>query len=115
MCISAEHSNIKLSEYLISKGASLKNGPLATATLNGNIDIVKLLIQHGADPNDRNHDHTALGGAIMKGDKEMVKFLISKGADINRKDNWDITPLSLAIMEKQTEIIEVLKLAGGKE
>lgn len=47
------------------------------------IDIVILLVNHGADINIKNnHDDSALSEAAYSSDTRVVKFLLSKGADI---------------------------------
>lgn len=68
--------------------------PLSTAALYGNLEIVKLLIEHGAgiDRGKENGDRTPLIEASAQGHAEVVKYLISKGADVNGKSGG-VTPL----------------------
>ena len=48
---------------------------------NNDIEIVKLLIENGADVNAKNEDgETALHLANRKGYLDIVKYLIAKGA-----------------------------------
>ena len=55
------------------------------AVLSGNIDIVRLLLHHGANvrfPSDFQKP-TPLDFAILRGNVEMVKLLIDSGADVS--------------------------------
>ena len=53
----------------------------------GHIDVMRILIDKGADVNAKNKNGaTALILAADKGNAEIVSFLIDKGADVNAKD-----------------------------
>ena len=52
---------------------------LHAASENGHLDIVKLLIEHGADINYKS-EYSALELAIMAEHDEVVKYLLTKGA-----------------------------------
>jgi len=64
---------------------------LHLAAENGDLDIVKLLVKHGADINVVDSDgNTPLALTAFKGWLEIVHFLIENGADVNIKnDNGD--------------------------
>lgn len=56
--------------------------PLAWATMHGNPDAVRLLLDAKADANGRNGDgSTALHGAVFTGQAEILKLLLARGAD----------------------------------
>ena len=62
--------------------------PLYSAANKGYLEIVKLLIENGADINKSNNDGwTPLYSAADKGHLEVVKLLIENGADINKSNN----------------------------
>lgn len=83
------------------------------------LEMVKLLIAHGADVNQRNfRGATALMGAACGRDVSVVKYLIEKGADVNARDSDGTTALMCADDERRMfdrqerdEIIQVLKRA----
>lgn len=80
------------------------------------INLVKLLIENGADVNafTRGGDLTALHLAAFWGQTEIVKLLINNGAIINTKLNdyiskhLDNTPLGFAFTQKHFEIAQIL-------
>lgn len=64
-----------------------KNGwtPLTLAIGSGCENMVKYLVDHGADPNERHPDFnfTPLHIAVLTNQKNIVEYLIDKGADFN--------------------------------
>jgi len=78
---------------------------LMKASINGCLEIVKILIQAGADVNAKNNcGQTALFCASAP---EVVKSLIQARADVNAKDSYGHTALSSAdSLEKMTILIQ---------
>lgn len=94
--------NINEVKRLISEGADI-NGrkyaktALMEASINGHLDIVKILLNSGADINLEDWDgRTALMFPALNGHKDIVIELINKGADLNKKDNDGETALMKA-------------------
>ncbi len=84
--------------YYIGSGAPLKN-----AAAGGHIEIVRLLLEHGADPNlpeegiaPRGH---ALHSAVYRGHIEIVKLLLDHGAYPNVEVESSADTLSAALGE----------------
>ena len=57
--------------------------PLEKAQEEGNLDLIKALLEGGADVNKRSHFGTPLEKACLEGNIELVKLLISHNANIN--------------------------------
>ncbi|KAE9556622.1 hypothetical protein FO519_000028 [Halicephalobus sp. NKZ332] len=76
-----------------------KTTPLHYACMAGNIEMVKLLIEHEAnvDAIQRTTHATPLHFACQSGDEEIVKFLLDKGADPDKKDSYSNTSLHYAV------------------
>lgn len=71
----------------------------------GHIDIVKLLVENGADVNAPSRtNQKALVDATLNGHYEVIKYLIEHGADVKAKDNRNRTLLKIA---KQTGLTNV--------
>ena len=85
---------------------------LIWASCKGDLEIVKLLVESGADIDAKDNDGwTALMRASWRGYSEIVQYLVEIGADINIKNEDGKTALDLADTE---EIKEILRKAGDK-
>ena len=75
------HSGIPKShaEYF----AHLRNAPIINAAIHGNLELVHILLEYGADPNWCCCSCvTALHEAILKGHTDVVGLLLANGADV---------------------------------
>ncbi len=68
------------------------------AAKEGQREIVKLLVEKGADVNAKDNDgQTVLHRAAYERNLDVVKWLVEeKGADVNAKDNNGKTPVNLS-------------------
>ena len=91
-----------------------KQNLLMIAAFNGNIELVRFLLDKGLDINLQDiYGQTALMFAIDNSDNiKMVRFLVENGANINLKDNNDKTAIIIAIENKYKEISDYLKESG---
>src|SRR4029079_5059299 len=83
---------------------------LMRAAFSGDIELVKLLLAHGADPHIVSKDNettwmAAVGTGFINGYSkgrspaerlEVVKLLVQLGQDVNAGDNYGITPTKVA-------------------
>lgn len=88
---------------------------LNAAAGDGNIEIVKLLLDNGADINgvDLMLGWTPLMSAANDGHNEIVKLLIKRGADIDIQDTGGYTALIYAATAGETEAAKILIDAGA--
>ncbi|KAH9022306.1 ankyrin repeat-containing domain protein [Lactarius pseudohatsudake] len=83
--------------------------PLYTASKNGQLDIVRSLLERGTDINERSTFRaTALHAASGCGEVEVAKLLIERGADVDSQDRSGLTPLITALQYGQFEVAKLL-------
>jgi ankyrin repeat protein len=88
---------------------------LTVAAQFGHVEIVRLLLDSGEDPNRYNpvggHSHTTpLHQAAGAGHSELVRLLVERGARLDLKDIlWQATPVDWARHGGQTEIEAYLR------
>ena len=83
--------------------------PILYASKNGNLKLLLILIDLGADINSINDKgYTALHYAVENNDERMVKHLLIRGANkfVNDRDN--INPYNLAVLLRQENLIKIL-------
>ena len=80
------------------------------------LDVLRLLLDHGADPNHRNWlGISYLHLQALRGDLDTAAMLLERGADIHARDEeWGSTPLGWAARWGQKTMVEFL-LARGAE
>lgn len=108
-------SDIKLVKKLIQKGAKLNPiydiTPLGLAARDNKLNIVKLLIEAGADLDFQMEEvekNTALMIAAENGNFEIVKTLVEAGADVNLKSIYGEHALSMAAHIGNRKIFDYL-------
>ena len=90
--------------------------PLHLAISSGQIDIVKLLLEHNADINilDGFLGQTTLQCAIMSGNIKMLQLLIDNGVDIDAVDDFGQTALHSAVEnDEKMEFTKFLIACGA--
>lgn len=83
---------------------------------NDHMETIKLLIQYGADVTTKvTNTYTLLQLACLKGHLEVVKILLIHGANAKEIDRKGLTTAMVALLNKKTDPIEILKVLHEKE
>ena len=91
-----------------SMSGALGESPVAIAMNRGNVDLMEMLIQHGADP----EGFTPLMIAVMRGDIIAAEAAIGRGADVNAVNRFGRSSLELA--HPIAECVQLLLRHGAK-
>ena len=87
---------------------------LHEACASGHTEIVKYLLEKGADINSQVKENfkpltpTPLICAIRTKDLELIKYLLDQKADPDLADEYDITPLGYAVINNNLSLIRLL-------
>ena len=116
MIKAAEHGDVEAVKTLLRQDAavSLKTGALLLAAMNGHAEIVRLLINNGADIAD-DAGSVAMVLAVMNDHADIVILLIEKGVDIDGRSEIDggNTALIRAAISDRVEIARLLLEHGA--
>ena len=108
---------IDTAEFPLKAGAAvnaystntLHAAPLQSAAAGRHLDVVRLLLAHGADPNCRNNrSQTPLHAAAQNGDMDMIRVLIFGGSDLESRDDDNKLPVDLALDAEHEEAARLL-------
>jgi ankyrin repeat protein len=91
--------------------------PLQLAALKGNADMVKLLLDYGAERTPEPHNNrTVLHCAARAGELTMLRQLLNElgfAQDLHARDSYGLTPLHHAVIGGNAEVIDCLLEAGA--
>ncbi|KAJ7108251.1 ankyrin repeat-containing domain protein [Mycena epipterygia] len=114
---SAISNLIDMARYLLVHGmdAKSKTSALCAAAFYGHLEMVKLLVESGADPNVEGGMHgTALRSAAYNGSVPVVQHLIEHGADVNTRGKQHVTALHAAASAGEVSVVQLLIDKGAK-
>jgi uncharacterized protein len=113
-----------VAHYLVEHGADVNSparnlqnvAPLHSAAASQAIEIVRLLLEHGANPNAQQAKRfVPLHAAAQNGQAEMIELLLAHGAEINPRAASGLTPLGLALKSGHEHAADLLRQHGGVE
>jgi ankyrin repeat protein len=130
LCSACHMGNIARVQELIDRDPSCVNrlsdsvtyylgsgSPVGNASTAGHIEIVRLLLEHGADPNLREPGIAPFGkalySAIAEQHLEIAELLLLAGANPNAPVESSADALSRAIMNKDEKAIDLLCSYGA--
>jgi len=92
----------------------MKNTPLHAAVAGGRLEVVKLLLNHGADVNAcQEGGWTPLQAAAQNGNREIVEVLLAQGADVHARASNNQSALDLALSRGHQEVAALLEELGA--
>ena len=97
-----------------AQGVYYGNALQAAVACMGHLDIVKLLLDHGADVNLHGGRYgNALQAAVYKGSLDIVTLLLDHGADVNVQGGYYGNALQAAASGGTLEIVKLLLERGA--
>ncbi|KAL3269583.1 hypothetical protein HHI36_008647 [Cryptolaemus montrouzieri] len=109
---------IKVVEILLKCGANINavsdtgSTPVRSACFMTHFEVVKYLVEHGADINQPNYNGgTCLINSVQS--SPLCEFLLKNGADVNACDIQNKTALHYAIQEHRLETTKLLLTNGA--
>ncbi|TGO36414.1 hypothetical protein BHYA_0125g00100 [Botrytis hyacinthi] len=117
LSLAAENNHISVLQLLLEAGASITTrdnryglSPLEWAALQGNVEIVKILVEKAVSWSGT----SLLSIAAARGHVSLVKFLLEEGAHIDSIDQyWGCTALHLAAGYGHKAIVFLLLVHGA--
>jgi len=103
--LASGYERLEVLSLLLEKGATVDIGDMrgATPLQHGvaSLDIVKALLERGADPNARRRDGaTAVHAAASLGNAEVLRFLVQRGGLAASATEDGVTPLLVAATDE---------------
>jgi ankyrin repeat protein len=117
LLFAVKSGNLEVVDFLISKGAEVKNfsnrgeTPLSLAAEKGFVAIVELLAKHGCPVNQMTFEGTALQIALAKINFKMIKILLRFGAHLSLRQMPDYI-LDEVVREGHLRILDQLLATG---
>ena len=89
---------------------------LIEASLEGNFEVAKYLVEMGADVNYVGPlGWTALMYACVNRHFNIIKLLVEKGADVNAQHQDGFTPIMMSMLNAETQEIQNYLIAHGAD
>jgi ankyrin repeat protein len=97
---------------LDTSSADISPSAIEAAVQDGNVAILKLLINGGANVNHQTRFGGALFLAIGAGHEAIVRILLDAGADVNKESIYGLEPIARAVEGGHTEVVRILVQDG---
>ncbi|OKP03763.1 Ankyrin-1 [Penicillium subrubescens] len=100
---------------LPTSGGPSKYTPLLSAAIRGHLEAIRILLEYGVDPNERDRSmRTPLNAASTRGHTAVVEALLAQpNIKVNAYDTDKQTPICGAARNGHAEIVKMLLSAGA--
>lgn len=130
LALAAHYGHAETLWWLLNRGADvnavarhpLQVTPLHAALFGRQLELARVLIQHGAEVNARRGGKgwpragwTPLHYVAAFGMPELIEPLLAHGADLNALDDAGCTPLDAALKNQQAAAADLLRRAGTRD
>lgn len=88
----------------------IERKPLYSAINNRDVEMVRLLLEYGANPEEVGYGKTALFYAILRGETEIVRILLQRGVNTDNINGNGLSAHDVALRYNNEEILELLEL-----
>lgn len=122
LCRAACLKSTDIAKFLIERGANIDgakikksdHSPLQDAVYLGNMDMVKLLVNNGANVNLKNASgNSIIYFAVCQNRTEILKFLLGKNILVDALTTDNISPAMIATIKGNKEILKLLISHGA--
>lgn len=86
---------------------------LKWAISRGHLNVIQLLLSHGADPTGNSHDSSPLSSAATRGYDDIVRLLLERGVDVDTPCGWNRSALIAACDRGRLSTAEILLNSGA--
>ena len=95
-------------------GRNIETIPLCLAIARGNMQIVNILIKHGANVHQSNLDWASpIHTATFHGNGGIMRLLLAENVNCNDKDQHGDTPLHIACRKQNSTAVDILLRANN--
>lgn len=107
--------NLEIVEELILSGANVDRKVYGTPMImfTDLLDVIRILLDNGADPDASDDGDTALLRHSIYGEVEIIEELLCAGANVNAQNKYGHTPLYEAVRNLNLECVKILLEAGA--
>lgn len=112
--VAASNGREEIVELLIKHKAKVTGDALIKASSKGNVNIIRSLVEHGADVNYKETlGYFPLMEAAACGHFDAVKYLVEHGAKINEQPKYGVSSLASAASSGYADIVKYLIEKGA--